>query len=280
MRKSEETSDVIVQRLKHIFLKDRTIIVTYCGNTEGLANYSNSVLRIAKPDINVALFDGDYAYNIVIPYIAEDISSVVLFSNTLSVRCMYRVLQALLSMGIEVLAISPTATLIPRIKEYLTESDRRLNFIEIDSSIYRLSLLQALLRLALEISGRTKTRIKRIEYELDLKSVVKDLTNRYLNQITKSKNIGLVAITKSLLVAGEELMDKEMPVLILGKHKPEVKPSTLLVYTSVEEHLVNEYLTELKKKSLRDTEITTIRLNVDPFTAPIYALIIFYAMLL
>lgn len=275
-KKAEEFSEIVAIKLKEFFQRDRVTVAIHCGNTEGLAIYLSSVLRIAKPDINIAVLDGDYGYNIVIPYIAEDISSVILLSSAVGTRCMYRVLQALSTIGIETLSIAPIIT-ASNVKEHLARWGQRLEFLEINENIFRLTLLQAFLRLALEIGGRDVARIRRIKGELSLSNIVKELIDRY--PIPVDINRGMVMITKSLLPAGEELMDKGIPVLVLGKHMSEEKLPTLIVCTSVEEHIVNEYMVEIMRK-IGGVKIPIIKLNVDPLTAPIYALILFHAKML
>lgn len=260
---------------------DKSVLLVYCGNTEGIAYHMYSTLKIAKPSLNVSVFDGDYCYNIVLPYLVEEISSAILISSVLNVSCMYRVVQALLLMGIEAAVITPTLTM-PRFRDYMSKWGQRLRIIELDNEVYRLSLLQVSLRLALELGGRGIARVKRFEKEVELKSIVSDLVDKYSNIIKLSRSLTplVVAITRAILPAGEELMDRGVPIVILGKYTPEELTPKILVYTGVEEHMVNEYITKLARKGVKKEELLTIKLNTDPLTAPMYALTIFYAMVM
>lgn len=238
-----------------------------------------STLKITKPSLNLSVFDGDYCHNVVLPYLVEEISSALLISSAININCTYRVIQALTLMGVDTVALIPTPT-IPRFRDYVSRWGQRLRVIEVDSEIYRLSLLQVSLRLALELGGRDIARIKRFEKEVELKSVVGDLVDRYSSIIESTRSIAqpIIAITRTILPAGEELMDRGIPVVILGRYAPEEWVPKILVYTSVEEYMVNEYTVKLSKKGIRKEELLTIRLNTDPLTAPMYALAIFYAM--
>lgn len=252
--------------------------MAYCGNTEGLAIHLGTSVRIAKPNINIAIFDGDYCHNVVMPYIAEEVSGALLLSSITGIKCMYRVTQALSVMGINTLSIA-SVPITSNLKGYIDRLSRGIDVIEIDSSLYRFVVLHLSLRLALELGGREIARIKRIERELDIGSIVNELIDRYIDKTLLNKKIGLVSITKSLLPAGEELIDRGIPIALVGRDKIENQPQ-VLIYTSVEEHIVNEYMVELSRKRDAKPDIRTVKINTDPLTAPLYALILFYAILL
>lgn len=249
---------------------------------EGLAQHLCSAIKISSPSINVVYFDGDYSYNIVLPYVAGDIYAVLLASFT-EISCTYRVIQALALLGIDTIAILPTVT-VAKLGERLELYNQNIYVMNIDNDIYRLAVLHSSLKLALTLSRGEISRIKKFERELDMKSVVKELVDRYFNIVnqTKSRKQGMpiVAVSKSLLAAGEELMDRGIPVQVIGRKGLEHQQPDIVVYTSVEEHTVNEYLSLLARRGIRRDDIATIRINTDPFTAPLYTLIIFYSTLL
>jgi hypothetical protein len=281
--KSEELSRCTADRLIKAFSKNGPMLVLYCGNTEGLAQHICSTMRIAKPSLNIAYLDGDYSYNIVLPYIAEDIMSVVLVASSTELNCVNRVLQALALVGVETVALLPTVTLT-KLENRLEILSQNIYTVEIESDVYRLTVLQASLRSSLNLSRGEILRIKRFEKELDMKIIVKELTEKYYNVFSqaKSKKHGLlnIAVSKSLLAAGEELIDRGLPIQVIGRKGLEHTNPDLLVYTSVEEQTVNEYLVALSRKGIKRNDVTTVKINTDPFTAPIYALIIFYSTLL
>lgn len=281
VKKSEEVAGNLAQALGKVFSKNRFTLIMYCGNTEGLAQHLCSAIKIADPSINIAYFDADYSHNIVLPYLTETLSSALLLSNATDVNCAFKVLQALSLLGVETTALLPTVT-VTTFKNHAEKWSQNIYLQELDNNIYRLSILQASLRLAITLAGNNIARIKRIERELNMSNIVKELIDRYANAITLAKSLvkPSIAVTKALMPAAEELMDRGIATLVIGRHSPEEKNPNLLVYTSVEEQTVNEYLLKLTRKGIKRSEIPTIRINTDPLTAPVYALIIFYAMAL
>ncbi|MEM1646368.1 MAG: hypothetical protein QXL96_11025 [Ignisphaera sp.] len=253
----------------------------YCGNTEGLAQHLCSTIKIADPSTSIIYFDAEYSYNIVLPYLTEMLSTTILLSSATDISCAFKVLQALSLLGVETMALLPAVT-ATTFKDYTEEWSQNIYLLELDNSIYRLSILQTSLRLALTLAENNVARIKRIERELNMSSIVKELIDKYTSTITSAKSLVKpnIAVTKALIPAAEELMDRGIATSVIGRYSPEEKNPNLLMYTSVEEQTVNEYLLKLARKGIKRSEILTIRLNTDPLTAPIYALIIFYAMIL
>lgn len=240
-----------------------------------MATHIGTAIRIALPSANVTVFDGDYCYNILLPYVADEIHSVLLLSSMVGVKCVFRVIQALASMGIKTLSLLPAIS-VSGLRDYISRGVPGLEVIEVESDVYRFAVMLSTLRLALEIGG-DKARIKRIEKELKLKDVVNELIDRYREVL--SRKYDRIAVTKALLSAAEELVDRRIPILVLGRQLGDDQIQ-LLVYTSVEDHIVNEYVMDITRKGVRASEIPMIRINTDPLTAPIYALVLFYAFII
>jgi len=257
------------------------LVIFYCGNAEGLAQHICTTLKIARPSLNIVVFDGEYGHNIVLPYIAYDVSSALLISGVSDISCTYRALQALTLTGVETVAILPTVT-TEIVRSYIRRWSQTVHMVEVDSTLYRLSLLHSSLRLALSLADKDTTRVRRIEKELDIKSVARELIEEHKQVVGLGKKLSsyAVAVSRALLAAGEELIDRGFEVTVIGRHGAETLPPKLVVYTSVEEQVVNEYMTKLTRRGIGRGEITIMKINTDPLTAPLYALIVFHAMML
>ncbi|MEM0371382.1 MAG: hypothetical protein QXG46_06015 [Ignisphaera sp.] len=249
----------------------------YCGTTRGLATYIGTLLKISKPSLNILMLDAEYCHNIVVPYIAEDIDKVVLVSSPASVNCVYRVLQTVSTMGLDTLMILPT-TVASLIRGKMNISSEKLEIIEIESTIYRVTVLQTFLRIALYIGGKHVARIHRIEKELELKNIVSELIEKYSHELSMYRDVKHVIVSKALTIVGEELIDRGVQVAIINEHfgLQKIETPLFLIYTSVEEHIVNEFVSNLVRIGVERSNIIHLRINVDPFTAPIYSMIIMY----
>ncbi|MEM1542076.1 MAG: hypothetical protein QW101_03305 [Ignisphaera sp.] len=247
----------------------------YCGTTRGLATYIGILLKISKPSLNILTLDAEYCHNIVVPYIAEDIDKVVLVSSPASVNCVYRVAQTVSTMGLDTLMFLPT-TVASLIRGRVDVSSEKLEIIEIESTIYRVTVLQTFLRIALYIGGKSVARIRRIEKELELKSIVNELVEKYAHELSMYRDVKHIAVSKALTIVGEELVDRGVQAFIINESFgiQKIEAPLFLIYTSVEEHIVNEFVLNLVRNGVERSNIMHLRINVDPFTAPIYSIII------
>ena len=264
-----------------MFSKDSQLFLLYCGNSEGLATHLLSTIKISMPKINVAVLDGEYCHNVVLPYVADDVTRVIAVSDIWGSRCIYKVLQTAMLMGIKSIVLMPTA-LASKVRDSISYESGDLDIVEIDSKIYRFTVLHTSIRLALDIALDKVARISRLSRELDMASVVEELVNKYSQDITRALSTdtdSIVAVSRALLPAGEELMERGIEVVVLGRSMPKGKNISMLAYTSAEEHTVNEYLVTLMREGVAVPKAKTIKLNTDPLTAPLYALIIFHSVL-
>ncbi len=271
VRSVEEVSENIYRVLYKELNKANNIAILSCGNTKGLALHLFTLLKIARTTANVFLLDADYAYNILLPYIGDEIDIAILFTDMRSSKYLPRIYQSLLLNGIRTVALvhrmlsEEGRNMAKRYDEYITS-------IEIDKDIYRISILHSNLRLGLSISKGSSARIERMAKELELSSVVDELYRKYEREVEGMGKCRTILYTKSLQSVGEELNDMgfntvEIPLV---RDMEIVQGPILIMYTTAEEHLANELLVELTRKGVNREKILNIRINTDPLTAPIY----------
>ncbi len=271
IRRVEETSEKIYRILYNELDKSNNIAVLSCGNSKGLALHLFTILKIAKVNINIFLLDADYAYNILLPYIGEGIDVAILFTDTKSSKCLFRIYQSLLLSGIKTIALIHKV-LSEEEKNIAKRYDEYITIMEIDRDIYRISILHSNLKLGLMLSKESSARIKRIARELEMVSIVEELSKKYYREIKELEKCRTILYTKSLQSVGEELSEMgfnsiELPLL---KSIDIIQKPMLIMYTTVEEHIVNELLIEFIRKGINKENVFSIRINTDPLTAPIY----------
>jgi len=271
IKRVEEASEKIYRVLYNELSKANKIAILSCGNSKGLAQHLFTILKIAKTNINIFFLDADYAYNILLPYIGEEIDIAILFTDTKSSKCLFRIYQSLLLSGIKTIALvhrilsEEERNIIKRYDEYIT-------VVEVDRDIYRISILHANLKLGLALSKGSSARIERIARELEVASIVEELSKKYYREMNELERCRTILYTKSLQSVGEELSEMgfnsiELPLM---KNIDTIQKPVLVIYTTVEEHIVNELLMEFMRKGIGKEDILSIRINTDPFTAPIY----------
>lgn len=282
VEKSEKIAVKTFQLIKNSISENNRIVVTYCGTSEGLATYIATVLKISKPDLNILVLDANYSHNIVIPYIAEYIDNVIVVSSLTNMKCVHRIIQTILALGLNGIIFLPVPKTVIKSSEDEKQSleYKNIEIIEIESDIYRLSIMQTFLQLVLHISGKKIHRINRIERELELKNIVEELISKYSREIILSNDVKHVFVSKALTTISEELLEKGINTSIIDESLNNAKIETplLIIYTTVEEFIVNEFVLNLIRNNIKQDKIISIKINTDPLTAPLYSLILIHMM--
>ncbi|MEM0026669.1 MAG: hypothetical protein QXT53_01880 [Ignisphaera sp.] len=237
---------------------------------EGVARHLESILRISKPGINLLTMHGDYIHNIMLPYVSESIDHAVIFSHSLAISCLQRTYQSLKLLGVDLSAIAPKPISIERSLKFDEES-----LIEIDERVYRLATTLASIKLGVKLGGRDIQRIKRMEQEVTLSSIVGDITKKFGEDADKARECDLVTATYSMLSVAEELGDLGYLYTTVDKlHKfIRIARNVATFYTTAEEHIMREVILSTKRFTTQKSFVE-IKINTDPFTAPLYGLVI------
>ncbi|MEL9940153.1 MAG: hypothetical protein QW632_01585 [Ignisphaera sp.] len=247
----------------------KSIAIIYCGSVEGVARHLESILRISRPGTNLLTMHGDYIHNIMLPYVSESIDQALIFSHSLATSCLLRAYQSLKLLGIDLLAVVSKPTGVERPLKFDEE-----NIIEIDENVYRVATTLASIKIGVELGGSIQ-RIKRMEQEVTLSSIVGDIIKKFREDADKVRECELIATTHSMLSVAEELGDIGYLYTTVDKlHKLiMIARSVGIFYTTAEEHIVRETIINVKRLAMQKSFVE-IKVNTDPFTAPLYGLII------
>ena len=248
----------------------KSIAIIYCGSVEGVARHLESILRISRPGANLLTMHGDYIHNIMLPYVSESIDQALIFSHSLATSCLLRAYQSLKLLGVDLLAVVSKPIGVERSLKFDEE-----NIIEIDEKVYRVATTLASIKIGVEIGGRNIQRIKRMEQEVTLSSIVGDIIKKFREDADKVRECELVAATHSMLSVAEELGDIGYMYTTVDKlHKfITIARSVGIFYTTTEEHVVREAIINAKRLAMQKSFVE-IKVNTDPFTAPLYGLVI------
>ncbi|HDI02138.1 MAG TPA: hypothetical protein ENF93_00680, partial [Ignisphaera sp.] len=140
-------SSQIAEILKSYFLTNTRILILFCGYTQGLAKHLTTLLKIVDPSKNILIMPADYAHNVLLPYISDDIDLVLLLSSKGAETCLARASSSLAMLGIKSVVL--TTNLPQNYKRYIYTNQ----LIEIPHNIFRLALLQGWIKLVLELKG-------------------------------------------------------------------------------------------------------------------------------
>ncbi|MEM1608624.1 MAG: hypothetical protein QXG81_05075, partial [Ignisphaera sp.] len=167
----------------------KSIAIIYCGSVEGVARHLESILRISRPGTNLLTMHGDYIHNIMLPYVSESIDQALIFSHSLATSCLLRAYQSLKLLGIDLLAVVSKPTGVERPLKFDEE-----NIIEIDENVYRVATTLASIKIGVELGGSIQ-RIKRMEQEVTLSSIVGDIIKKFREDADKVRECELIATT-------------------------------------------------------------------------------------
>jgi len=279
-KKAEETSEKISLKLASIIRNSNTVLLIYCGSTYGLAQHMLSILKISKPQLSLTAIDGDYAYNILLPYIAETIDLAIVFSDIVHEKTLTRLLQSIFLNNIKSMFIIPNI-LYEKHKVQWNRGFENINIIEIENNIYRLTLLLTAMKTGIYI-GESITRINRMKNEIEIASVVDEIIYRYKYVIDALKTNKNVVVSKTMIPVGEYLEEhnynvyimNETPKYLLLNNFINTLNVLILIHSSIEDHIVNEFIIESVRKGLRKEQFVNMRINTDPFTAPLYGILV------
>lgn len=253
-------------------------MIIYCGTTYGLAQHLASILKISRPTLSLVLMDGDYAHNVVIPYIAEAIDLAIVYSDVAHEKSVARLLHSTMANSIGSIFIVPSIV-YEKQKALWSREFEDMDLIEVDNDIYRLTLLLTALKVGINIGGAI-ARISRIKSELNISSVVGDVLDAYRSTIEMMRFHRNILVSKAMLPLGEYLEDYSYSVYIvdtqLGTQLARFSSSSetfIVVYSSAEDHIVNEFIMETLRKGFHREQFVSFRINTDPFTAPIYGIL-------
>ncbi len=279
VKSSEDASDKISQRLVNLIKNSNNILAIYCGTTYGLVQHIMSILKISKPELALMAIDGDYTYNVVLPYIAETIDLALIYSDAMHERTLLRLLHSVLINNIRTVFIVPSIVY----EKYRVQWGREfenIDIIEIDNSIYRLTLLLTALRIGIHI-GNSIARINRMKSEIEVSSIVEDIINRYRDTIKLLKLCRNIIVSKTMLPLGEYLEEYNYNVYMIStsfktllNKAISLSDNFMLIYSSVEDHIINELIMEALRMGFKREQFIDMRINTDPFTAPIYGILV------
>uniref|UniRef100_A0A7C5Z0D5 SIS domain-containing protein n=1 Tax=Ignisphaera aggregans TaxID=334771 RepID=A0A7C5Z0D5_9CREN len=279
-KKAEETSEKISLKLANIIRNSNTVLLIYCGATYGLAQHMLSILKISKPQLSLTAIDGDYAYNILLPYIAETIDLAIVFSDIVHEKTLTRLLQSIFLNNIKSTFIIPNI-LYEKHKMQWNRGFENINIIEIENNIYRLTLLLTAMKTGIYI-GESITRINRMKNEIEIASIVEEIIHRYKYAIDALKTNKNVIVSKTMIPVGEYLEEHNYNVYIMNETPKYLLLSDLIntlnvlivIHSSIEDHIVNEFIVDSVRKGLRKEQFINMRINTDPFTAPLYGILV------
>uniref|UniRef100_A0A7J2U268 SIS domain-containing protein n=1 Tax=Ignisphaera aggregans TaxID=334771 RepID=A0A7J2U268_9CREN len=270
MEKSEKISEIIVDMLASKLLGKKSIAIMYCGAVEGVARHLETILRISLGETNIIAISGDYAHNMLLPYISDFVEYTILLSSSRSQGCVNRVRQTLRLLGADLLTLLSKP--LQESASYAIAEYK--DTIEIDENLYRLSINLANIKLGLRIGAESR-RIKRMEGETQISNIAKDVLEAYSKAVEATERCSIVVTTHSLLSIGEELSDIGYLYTTVDKVDMYTRfaDSIALFYTTAEEHIVREVLTSIRAHPAYK-HITYVKINTDPLTAPLYGLLL------
>ncbi|MCS7111948.1 MAG: hypothetical protein N3D82_03520 [Ignisphaera sp.] len=285
VKRSEDSSSKISQELVDHIKKSGNILIAHCGATYGLVQHTTSILKISKPELALMAADGDYTHNVMLPYIAETLDLAIIYSDAVHERAVARLLHSVLINNIRTIFILPNV-IYERYRAQWSREFGNIDIIEIDSDIYRLTLLLASLKVGINI-GSAVARINRMKDELEISSVVEDVVDRYRDAIEMLKSCRNIIVSKTMLPLGEYLEEHGYNMYVMNAPSRTLlnriaTPSEtfVLAYSSIEDHIVNEFTMEALRKGFLKERFVDFRINTDPFTAPIYGILISMAAIL
>lgn len=248
------------------------VAVLYCGCARGVAQHLITTLLLSSTPLNIINMPSDYGCSVAMPYISEHIDSVVLFSCD-DVGCLDRSLQALGLCGLKGLAVRASGQQRQAKREY-----SGLEEVSIRDEYYEVAVLLANLRLGLEWGRRSgSARLVRVEGELSLSPVVKELAKRYEREVKELPRCEILAVSDSMLAVGEYVTRRSgrylVPLTCLAK-KLATRLPTAVISTSAERHVAMEYIFRGLKGSQGTNLVVSVEINTDPLTAPLYGLIL------
>ncbi|MCI4436397.1 MAG: hypothetical protein JHC33_06245 [Ignisphaera sp.] len=268
---SEEASNTLAKELLTRLRGKERVAILFCGASEGVARHLETVLRLANEKINAVVVNGDYASNMLLPYISEGLEASIVLTSPHSIGCLNRVAYTSRILGLDTLLIAPRPLPLASgpLQQVLEGS------IEIEASMYRLTVSLASIKLGLAMNSDVK-RIKRLENEVSVASVVEDMIKVYSKTVEDVEKCRTVVVTHSLLSVGEELGELGYIYTTVDKASmvwQAIPEATALFYTSAEEHIVREELAHTLRVRTQPKHVVHVRINTDPLTAPIYGLI-------
>ncbi len=272
---AEKKAQDITTRILNIFRTSNSIHILYCGSSKHLAQYIVNLLKVSKSSADIAVFQGDLYTQTILPYI-EKPDIVVVLSSRSGRRCLARTTTSLGLMNVKVFVLIPSDIDLDEVKKRGYPS---IEFIEIESNLYRLTTINTFLRIAVAIS--TSERIKRLENELGITGIVEDLIDRYeeILRVLKSSREDIAIVTlPSIECIADELVDRGYTVytyddITSGRYMESRHSHIVIVNTSIEDHIANELTIEIMRSNPKTT-ISRLRMNTDPFSAPMYILIL------
>ncbi len=249
----QRESQSVCEEIRSFTSSLRNLVLLFCGDLRGVARHLATVLTLAT-NTSITYMEGDYAYNTLLPYLERSEMGILLLAASES--CLYRVASAC-----SLLAV-PTLVISTKIRDEVKRRIRNVKILELEHDIV-LTVLHATLRIAAQSSEQ---RLKRLESELDLGTVVNEVVELYVQKLHS------VARKESLLVYSYS-MEPAVDTLPIEKQSMEREAranNVTILYASTEDPLAAEYAFRLRRTN-PSTNIVFLRINTDPLTAPLYA---------
>jgi len=255
----EEQSKSIAEVLRSTLSTATKAYLIYEASTHGLAQYLRLVLKMARSEASIELVDADIFPNVELPYVAEEAGPAV--SLLRSSGKVHRVGTALKLLGVEHLIIS---TELP---EQVRRVLKGVRVLEVKESIYSLSVMLGALKVATSIGS--SARISRVRPELEIgKELVEEIKERF-SKLAMVRERVLLCSTLMEVVCSEARMRS---VRASRLSDADECVDAVLIHASVEDLAVREFVVGYMRKC-PGKRIECVRINTDPLTAPIYALI-------
>lgn len=269
----ESSSQRIASALSKVLRNCNNIAIVYCGLVRGAAQHLFSVLKLVNPKLNIVTMNGDLFHNLLLPYISESLDLVIVYGGLGAESCILRISTTLRLVGPErgvIIASKIAPNTLSRIP---------VETVVIDHHAYRASMIHGNLRIGVEL-GSSNPRISRLENELILTPhLVSDIVERYRDVEEKVRDGDTVIVfTESMRSVAEELAERGYQCLDIeiARLRPP-RSAVLIVYSSTEDHSVNETVLTMIRGGVG--EVSRLRLNTDPLSAPLYAHLFLSAVL-
>ncbi len=258
---ARDESRKILNALTPLLEGSQRIFVAYGPYTRGLARFFRLALKLSNPQLSVEIVDSDSYPSMELPYVSEYVDALIAFLRAGS--RIHRVATVARLLQVKAIAV------VPKLPEVVRRALRGFNAIEVEDSVYSLSIVLA----ALEIASKSKeARASRVSGELAIDSeLVEDVKRRFS---TVSSSLGSSTIVCSS--ATEAMCDEVKARGYAARHLHEAlaacESSIVLAYASCEDQVASEFVLNYRRKC-PNAKISGVRVNTDPLTAPLYLLL-------
>jgi len=269
----ESSSQRIAVALGRAIRDCGNIAIVYCGLVRGVAQHLFTVLKLVNPKLNIVVMNGDLFHNLLLPYISESLDLVIVYGALRAENCILRVSTALRLIGPE-RGIVVSSRIAPNIVSRIP-----VETVVIERPAYRASMIHGNLRVGVELGG-SNPRISRLKSELELTPhLVSDIVERYRDvEASIRDGSAVIVFTESMRSVAEELTERGYQCLDVevARLRPP-RSSVLLIYSSMEDHSVNETILTMVREGV--SKVSRLRIDTDPLSAPLYAHLLLSAVL-